>query len=541
MDMYSSIDANRIRLSLSSTLKGLSICLFVLLILSPLFFLLVSTTGYLADSPDGIFALLLISGRRLTLLGNTIGLAFAVAVSAMVIGILAATLLWRYNTGIISYLRWFVLILAPVPPYIHALAWSSTMQEVNGLLQGTFRIPFQGWLASWWVQSMSLLPLAVVLALIGLKSVEPLLNDAARVIRSDFQSYTRVVLQIALPMLLAGGGILFLLSVTDYSVPYLFQLNVYPLEIFAEFSASNEPAGAFLCALPLLLIAVVIVALSQYGLRNVAQGTTWHKPSWNVKPEWPRWFAGLQWVAIIIIVIQVLVPLINLAVSAATWQNIVRSVSSAATEINYTLLIAVIAAIVSLPLAIGVSSELFKRHKLGSLLWILVLLPVVLPPPLVGIGLISIWNSPMLIDVYGSTAMPIMAALVRFISFAVLILAVQYKYIDSLLIDAARIIQKNQFKIWLRIWIPMLLPGLIAAAGITFIMAVGELGATVLVVPPGQATLTLRIYNFLHYGASGTVAGLCLVMIIALLIAGSIVVGSLVWWSHITAKGQANS
>ena len=69
----------------------------------------------------------------------------------------------------------------------------------------------------------------------------------------------------------------------------------------------------------------------------------------------------------------------------------------------------------------------------------------------------------------------------------------------------------------------MLMPGILAAAGIAFALTTGELGATLLVAPPGKATLTMRIYNFLHYGASDAVAGLCLMMTAITLATGVIV------------------
>ena len=43
----------------------------------------------------------------------------------------------------------------------------------------------------------------------------------------------------------AAGGLIFLLSLMDYSVPSLFGVNVYAMEIFAEFIAGYEPARAF--------------------------------------------------------------------------------------------------------------------------------------------------------------------------------------------------------------------------------------------------------------------------------------------------------
>ena len=531
------------RFSSPVLLKWLSIGIFTVLIFAPLIALLVAAAEYVPTHYSDIAALLIPTERRLLLLLNSLGLSLAVSISGIAIGTLAAIRLWRCESGILSSLRWLVLVLTLVPPYIHALAWSSALQKLNDLLGGlgVSQVYFQGWAAAWWVQLMSSLPLAVGLALVGMKCVEPLFIDAARVIRSDIRSFIRIILPLAAPMLLATAGILFLLNIMDYSVPYLFQLNVYPLEIFAEFSASNEPARAFLYSLPLLIIAVFIVASLQHGLRNVAQSTSWGKPSWLVSPTWPAWFHLLQWFAIAVLFLQVVVPLFSLTALTGTWHSMLTSITSASSEITFTLWVALLAALLSLPLAAGTAIELFRQQRWRWLWWLIVLMPLAVPPPLIGVGLISIWNRPMLLDIYGSAAMPVLAALVRFTSFAVLVLAVQLKYIDRLLIDAAAIIQPKRFRIWSRVWFPMLLPGLLAAAGIVFAMTTGELGATLLVAPPGQATLTMRIYNFLHYGSTSTVAGLCLLMAAIALATGLIAIGALAWWARLSSGKERSA
>jgi iron(III) transport system permease protein len=39
-----------------------------------------------------------------------------------------------------------------------------------------------------------------------------------------------------------------------------------------------------------------------------------------------------------------------------------------------------------------------------------------------------------------------------------------------------------------------------------------------MVMPPGQQPLSITIYNYLHYGASGTVSALCLALFAAVLL-----------------------
>jgi iron(III) transport system permease protein len=54
---------------------------------------------------------------------------------------------------------------------------------------------------------------------------------------------------------------------------------------------------------------------------------------------------------------------------------------------------------------------------------------------------------------------------------------------------------------------------LAASAAVVFVLSLGELGASLLTVPPGVSTLPLRMFNLLHYGASAEVASLALVTI----------------------------
>ena len=519
-------------------LQRIGLLIFVLAVLGPLLVLVVQTVPLLLGGNGGWLALALPTGRRLGLLLNSLGFAAAVAAAGVILGTLGGSILWRWDEGWRAYLRWLIIVLAPIPPYIHALAWNSLINSVNSLLQGSGfpAIQLQGWIGSWWVQLMALAPIAVGLALVGLKSVEPSMIDAARMMRSDISSLAKVVLPLAAPALMAAGGILFLLSLVDYSVPSLFNLNVYSLEIFAEYSASNEPARALILSFPLLIIAVAVVLASLSPLRNAAQSSSWHIPAWKVAPVWPKWFVSLQWVAVAILAGQIAVPLLSLITAAGTWHDLVSAILAAHSEITFSFWIDILVAVLCLPIALATAGELVSSKKWERLLWILVIAPLAIPPSLIGIGLIAIWNRPLIFDVYGSSLMPVLAGLARFTPLAVIILVAQLRRINPLLIEAASILQAGPWQTWRRIWLPMLSPGLLAAAGIVFALTAGELGATLLVAPPGQATLTMRIYNFLHYGASGAVAGLCLMMAITTLLAGAVAVAALVKWSNLSPK-----
>jgi iron(III) transport system permease protein len=125
--------------------------------------------------------------------------------------------------------------------------------------------------------------------------------------------------------------------------------------------------------------------------------------------------------------------------------------------------------------------------------------------------------------IYGTLWMPVLANLIRFAPLAFITMSVQLKRMDRGLLDSASVFQKNRIHGFIKIYLPMMLPGIIASFLVVFILTTGELGATLLVSPPGRSTLTMRIYNYMHYGSSQMIAGLCLTMLALSLSIGLIV------------------
>ena len=86
---------------------------------------------------------------------------------------------------------------------------------------------------------------------------------------------------------------------------------------------------------------------------------------------------------------------------------------------------------------------------------------------------------------------------------------------------------------WLRamcgIVVPQMRLGILAAWLITFVLAFGELGVSILVAPPGEATLPIRVYTVIANTPSSSVA------ILALLQAG-VVLGPLAILAALAAR-----
>lgn len=485
--------------------------LFFFLLLCPLIGLSVDLLHAFMTGSADLAAPLFLSPRRTGLLAASIGLAAAVAGAGIIIGVLFISALFRLPGKLLYGILLLLLALAGIPPYIHALTWLEVMQLAGAVLPG---IPTTGWLISFWVELMALLPLSLFLTWIAFASIDIRLVDAGRLVRSDLSVLRSIILPLAAPALGAAFGFVFLICCTDYSVPSLFGADVYALDIFAQFSASNSAAQAFLYALPLLLVTLVVMIACRSGIRTLAQTPAGFRARFGNPPVFPFWFRVLQASAAILLIAQILVLFSGLILAAGSPDAFITSVLMARHELWYSLLTAVLVIVISLPLACAAALQMKKPGLRGAAAWVIVLLPLAVPAPLIGIGMITMGNFPVLSAIYPAFIMPAIVSVVRFAPFAAIVLFIQMRFIDPILFDAAAVFARHRTDAWARIHLPLLAPGLVVSAGILAALTLAELGATLIVSPPGHATITMRIYNYLHYGSSSDVAGLCLMVTI---------------------------
>lgn len=469
-------------------------------------------------------------GRRFDLLLNSLATALSVAVLSALLGWVVAAALWSRSRAGTPTLVWLALPLAAVPPYVYALTWFSLLTRVVQPMRamGFSPEPLYGWLGYICVGVATYAPLGLAFAWLGLRAVDPLLIEVGRCVRSDVDSILQIAAPLSAPALLTGAGTIFLLNVLDYSVPSLFQINVYAMEIFAEFSASANEIKTLLLTLPLVLLSGAITAVLLGPLRSLATRHVHRRKRWTAPPHLPLWLNVLGMSALVLVVLQALAPMLLLGLDAGSPRQVMEQLSLANGEIRYSISTAAAAALISVPLAFTAARALAQSETFW--LWWMILLPVALPAALVGVSFIPMMNNSLFRHLPASLPAAFVQ-MARYLPLAVILLASQFRRSDPELYDAGRVFQANRLRRFLLVSLPLRFPGLLAAAGLIFALSLGELGATLMVVPPGNATLTMRIYNYLHYGASSTVAGLSLALTAAVALAALVALSSAALWS----------
>jgi iron(III) transport system permease protein len=156
----------------------------------------------------------------------------------------------------------------------------------------------------------------------------------------------------------------------------------------------------------------------------------------------------------------------------------------------------------------------------------LTLLLFTLPGTVIGVGLIALWNRPATGFVYASAAIVIVAYLAQYTALTSRIMLATLGNVPQSLEEAAQMTGAPWFARILHVVVPAALPGVIAAWLVGFIFCLRDLGASMLVYPPGQDTLPVRIYTLMANGAPNLIAALCVILVSATLISLTIL-GSL--------------
>jgi len=425
--------------------------------------------------------------RRLVLFSRSLTLALLGAALALILGLLAAYFLWNRKRPV-----WFsaVLILAlPLSPmmYVYSLEY----------IYGLFNLKTAPQLSIIISYSLQLLPLNALAIYNGFLSVSSTEIDAARVLRSDYACLFQVIIRRNLPLMLILVLFSTVMNLLDYSIPALFGVSVYSLDIFAVFSATGDVLRVALQSLPVFILSLSTFIVLLILLRSV----------WSVNPQGNtgRCFGQSKNIALtiseafgcIVCLLPLLAVLSALAPLLINSQVFLTAVSTSLGDLSYSLRISALAAIFGTALAVG-----FRAF--GGALLPFALLFAAMPPALVGILLLYTLSSFRVLD----SIMPVIALILRFFPFAAVLLYMA-KRLENKDENRAALLFARTKTVWLfRYKLPVMLPSLLISATIIFVLSLGEIGATLLVIPPGSNTLTIKLYNYMHYGSGASVSGL---------------------------------
>ncbi|HEY2669282.1 MAG TPA: ABC transporter permease subunit [Rugosimonospora sp.] len=159
-----------------------------------------------------------------------------------------------------------------------------------------------------------------------------------------------------------------------------------------------------------------------------------------------------------------------------------------------SLAVVVIAAVIGVPAAYALAR---RRFPLKRLVMLVFLLPVMVPPIAYGIPLATVLYK---YNLANSLTGVILANLVPSVPFVVLTMTPFIEQIDPKIEAAARMCGATTRSVFLRILLPLLVPGVLAAAVLVLVRTVGMFELTYLTAGTDSQTLVVALYNA-YYGA----------------------------------------
>jgi len=167
--------------------------------------------------------------------------------------------------------------------------------------------------------------------------------------------------------------------------------------------------------------------------------------------------------------------------------------------IKVTLIVAIAVVVISVLVGVPASYALARREFPGKRAVMLVfLLPVMVPPIAYGIPLATAmykFNTITHVQIANSMYGVILANLVPAIPFVVLTMTPFIEQIDPKVESAARMCGASTRKIFTRILLPLLVPGVLAASILVLVRTVGMFELTYLTAGTDSETLVVKLFD----------------------------------------------
>jgi iron(III) transport system permease protein len=465
---------------------------------------------------------LMLRERTVAVLGRTLLLAATVTFASIVIG---APIAWLTTRSDLPGRRWWTIAAVlplVVPSYVGGYAIVAALGP-RGALQslleplGVTRLPelygFPGAVLALTLFSYPYVVLSVRGALLRL---DPAYEEVSRSLgRGPWRTFFTVTLPHLRPAITAGALLVALYSLADFGAVSLLQFDSFTRAIYVQYRASFSPTLAAVLAL-LLVACTAAVLLAESRLRGRAR---YHRsgPGISRTPVTVR--LGAWRLPALAFCTAVVGLAIGLPIATITFW-LARGL--AAGEPVHLVLDAALNSVVASGLAAGLAvvaavpvTVLAVRHRgrLTGLIERATYAGFALPGIVIGLAVVFV-AARWLPAIYQTLPLLLVAYLVRFVPEAVGVTRASLLQVSPRVEEVARTLGRSPGAVLREVTLPIIRPGLAAAAALVFLTAMKELPTTILLAPTGFDTLAVRIWSATSDGFFGRAAAPALLMIL---------------------------
>ncbi len=453
---------------------------------------------------------LLFNNRTLEPFWRTVRLAVLVSASAAGLG---TALAWCTTRTDLPLRRlWRVLLPIPLvfPTFIGAAAFIRTLNpgglanDVLGAI-GLEKTPeLRGLFGAWLVLTLFCYPYVYLPVAARLRQLPGSFEQSALILGDTAQqAFRRVVLRQISGSLTAGTLLVFLYTISDFGAVQLMRYDTLTRAIESNYLA--RPPMAFALSLILLIFAGLVVLAERAVNRRLPEVTS-RRVSQPMIYTLGRWKTAAILLVCGTLVFAILAPsaaLLDWAADGllrtqrggrALTINFSKVAEAAANTLSSSVITGFVALLAVAPIAFLVGRY---RDRIGHVAHSVVIATFAVPGILIALSL-RFWTlkSGFFGELlYDSMAVLIFAYVVRFGSLAMGTALVAVRTVPDGLHDAASTLGADKWRRFRSVDLPVMRPGLLAAAGLVILSTMKELPISLIIAPIGFPTLTTRIFG----------------------------------------------
>jgi iron(III) transport system permease protein len=459
--------------------------------------------------------------------------ALATTAFSLLLGIPLAFFTTRYKIRGSAFLNTLAVLALLSPPFIGAYSWVTMLGRAGFLRQlfigvGINLPPIYGPGGIVLADTLQYYPFVSLMTAGALTTIDRSLEEAAENLGArGFRSFFTVTLPLVLPSLTGGALIVFMMSLSNFGTPMIIGGNYLVLPTLAYNLYTSEiaesPGMASTVSIILMLCASVVIVLQQW-----ASSRRKYASMLVNRPVVKRLRGIKAFLAHAICYLIVAVSTLPLAVvvfysfkrtsgpvfkpgfSLESYRMIFFDVPRTVTNsFLYSLSSVVLIAVVGTLLGFVIA-----RHKRLSvrILDPLLMIPYMVPGTVLGIGFIVAFNRKPLYLV-GTGAIIVLTYFIRRLPYSVRSAASILKQIDPALEEAGINLGSPPGRTFLTVALPLMKAGIVSGAIMSWVTAMNELSASILLYVGRTITLPIKIYLSVLDGYFGTASAMSTILL----------------------------
>ncbi len=457
---------------------------------------------------------------------NSFKVTLATTALSAAIGLPIAYLMRKVKIRGSKLIEILIIISYLSPPFIGAYAWiqllgrSGVITKAVNSLFGVQLDGIYGFTGIVLVMTLQSFPLVYIYISGALKNLDNSLNEAAESLGySSMQRLFKIIIPLIMPTLLASMLLVFMRVIADFGTPMLIGegYRTIPVLIYTQFMSEVGGDDGFAAALCLIII---VVTMGLFAVQRVLSRHYSYAMS-ALKPMVAEKGSGLSGImAHAFVYLTVLLAIMPQAVviftsflktkggqvftggfSFESYRNVLLGKNNAVIWNTYIMGLAAIVLIVILGVLIAYLT-VRKRSAVTSTLDVVSMFPFIIPGSVLGIAfLFAFSQSPFLLS--GTMFIMVASFAIRRMPYTIRSSTAIIGQISPSIEEAAISLGASEKKAFLKVIVPMMAPGVIAGAIMSWITVISELSSSIILYTTKTQTLTVSVYTEVVRGNYG--------------------------------------